>query len=92
MTPRPTVAQPLDWNPLGWRAPYHRPRSGADYVEDTGFAAEDWNFDLAQRVGEAVYGFGQGKVSPERRQRAPDGFDVLFYYREADGTFRAAAR
>jgi hypothetical protein len=89
MTLRPTVAQPLDFNPFGWRAPYHRPRSGADYVEGTGLAAEDWNFDLTQRVGDHVYGYGQGKVSRKRRRDAPHGFDVLFYFREAGGTFRA---
>lgn len=89
MTLRPTVAQPLDFNPFGWRAPYHRPRSGADYVEGTGLAAEDWNFDLTQRVGDHLYGYGQGKVSRKRRRDAPHGFDVLFYFREAGGTFRA---
>lgn len=33
MTARPTVGQPLDFNPFAWRVPYHRPHSGAEYVE-----------------------------------------------------------
>lgn len=91
---RPTVGQPLDTNPNGWTGPWHRPTSGADYVRDTGLAAEDWNFALEQAVVESdgtwLYGYGQGRVSEARVGKAPDGFDVLFYHRLPNGTFRAA--
>lgn len=88
-TDLPLVGQPLAPSPHGWtRAAYRR--EGSSWVTEYGFAAEDWNFAAHQAVDGVIYGYGQGSLRPVRVGTSDARMNVLFYFRDAEGQFRAA--
>lgn len=77
---RPTVGQALAYNEKGWTGVAPRVAPGASWVQEAGFAHEDWNFALDQAVDGFIYGYGQGRISTTRLKRSGLNFDVLFYH------------
>jgi hypothetical protein len=90
----PTIGQRVDNSPTGWKGPSAEARAEpSDYLSETGFSVEEWNFDPSGVVslgGEQVLlGYGQGKVSAARRKKVATAsgrstFDVLWFTRDGD--------
>lgn len=79
------VGQALEHNTDHWMRPVRRDDPAATWPGEHGFACEDWNFAIDQRLDGFVYGFGQGRLGEQRRRAANDLFDVVFYTYEHDG-------
>ena len=83
---RVTIGFKLSPNAEGWCRPWHR-RTGASFVKDFGYAAEDWNFAVDQSIDGWVYGYTQGFPRQDLRDGQP--FDLLFYVYESGCGYRA---